>query len=96
MPYVKRDESNKVEGLYRRQQEFATEFLSEDNPEVVAFRNPPPPSASERIDAAFPQTDVARVIFEALYELANDVRTLKGQGTITRSQLRDWLKAKLP
>lgn len=50
----------------------------------------------ERIDAAFPQTDVARVIFEALFELSNRVIALEGGNAITRGQLRDWLKAKLP
>ncbi len=54
------------------------------------------PTIEQRIDAIFPQTDWAGVIFEALYELANDVRVLKGQDPITRVQLRDWLKSKLP
>jgi hypothetical protein len=57
---------------------------------------PPPPTDAERIDAAFPQSDVARVIFEALYELTNRVRTLEGNAAITRAQLRDWLITKLP
>jgi hypothetical protein len=55
-----------------------------------------PPTDAERIDAAFPQSDVARVIFEALYELTNRVRTLEGNAAITRAQLRDWLITKLP
>lgn len=57
---------------------------------------PPPKTVEQRIDEAFPHTDVARVIFEALFELANDVRALRSQAPITRAQLRDWLKAKLP
>jgi len=51
---------------------------------------------AERIDSAFPQTDTARVIFEALFELTNRTITLEGGTAITRTQLRDWLKAKLP
>lgn len=49
----------------------------------------------QRIDAAFVQTDIGRVIFEAFYILNNDVRTLKGQPTITRQQLKDWFITKL-
>lgn len=57
---------------------------------------PAPPTDEERIDSAFPKTDTALVIFEAFFELANDVRSLREQGAITRAQLKDWLKAKLP
>ena len=32
-----------------------------------------------------------RTLFEVIFQLANDVRTLKGQGTLTRAQLRDQL-----
>lgn len=38
MPYVKRDNENKVTSLNARfQTGYAEEFLDEDNPEVVAF-----------------------------------------------------------
>lgn len=57
---------------------------------------PPPPTDEERIDEAFPQTDVARVIFEAFFEISNRVMALEGKQPITRAQIRDWLKAKLP
>ncbi len=50
----------------------------------------------EIIDAHFPQTGVARVLFEAIFELANRVRVLEGDGTINRAQLKNWLKDKLP
>lgn len=50
----------------------------------------------DRMDKAFTLDDKDRVLFEAIFELANDVRELKGQQPITRAQLRDWLKAKLP
>jgi len=56
----------------------------------------PPPTVEERIDAAFPQTDVARVIFEMFFELINRVRTLEGGAVITRAQLKDFIKTKLP
>lgn len=42
--YVERDESGKIIGVYANFQEgFAEEALPEDDPEVVAFLNPPPP-----------------------------------------------------
>lgn len=59
-------------------------------------------TAEERIDESFPQTDVARVIFEAFFEMANMIRELQDtvngttQGPITRAQLKTWLKNKLP
>lgn len=40
MPYVKRNEQNKISGIYSREQEFATEFLPDDDVEVVAYLNP--------------------------------------------------------
>lgn len=57
------------------------------------------PEDEKRIDAAFPQTDVARVLFEAIFELANRVKALEDGNTdnpYTRAQVRGWLKAKLP
>lgn len=54
------------------------------------------PTDEERIDAAFPQTDVARVIFEAFFEVANRLQALEGKSPITRDQLKTWLKSKLP
>lgn len=42
--YVERDETGKIIGIYANFQEgFAEEALPEDDPEVVAFLNPPPP-----------------------------------------------------
>lgn len=58
--------------------------------------------AVERIDRAFPQTDVARVIFEVFFEFANEIRALQDavngttQGAVTKSQFKDYLKTKLP
>lgn len=49
-----------------------------------------------RIDAAFPKTDSALVIFEAFFEIANRLQAFEGKNPITRNQLKEWLKAKLP
>lgn len=97
MPYVKRT-AGVVTGLFRRLQPgIADEFLEDSDAEVMAFRNPPPPSDDERINRAFEQTqDRDKVLFEAIFELVNDVRVLKGQNEITKAQLKDWMKAKLP
>jgi hypothetical protein len=76
--------------------------------EVEAILSPPTPQ--QIIDQAFPQTGTARVLFEALFELANDVRDLRSKinvlapgtysagqaGQITRAQLKSWLESKLP
>ncbi len=72
------------------------EWIAEGNTPEPADPLPPPPTDEERIDSAFPQTDTARVIFEALFELSNQVRVLQGNPEITIPQLRAWLKAKLP
>lgn len=44
MPYVERDQAGKVCGIYAQFQEGITEAqsLSENDPEVLAFLNPPP------------------------------------------------------
>lgn len=70
-------------------QEEADRDFEEANPA-------PPPTDEERIDKAFPQTDVARVIFEAFFEIGNRVQVLEGKQPITRDQLKTWLKNKLP
>lgn len=78
--------------------------------EVEALVNPPPLSPSQVIDQHFPQSGTARVLFEALFELANDIRELRREINlispgrfnnansvdITRSQLKTWLESKLP
>jgi hypothetical protein len=44
MPYVSRDDSGNINGLYANPQPgYAEEFLPDDDPEVVAFINPPRP-----------------------------------------------------
>lgn len=44
MPYVSRGDNGKINGLYANLQPgYAEEFLPDDNPEVMAFLNPPTP-----------------------------------------------------
>lgn len=93
--------------------QYVVDYLGDVPPtlaEVEAIINPPPKSPADLIDEAFPQSGAARVLFEALFELANDVRDLRtringlapgtytaGQSAqITRAQLKTWLESKLP
>lgn len=40
MPYIQRNEESKIVGLYARKQDYATDFLPDDNAEVQAYLNP--------------------------------------------------------
>ena len=64
--------------------------------ERVDFPVMVPPTDAERIDQAFPQTDTARVIFEAFFELTNRLIAIEGGVAVDRIQLKTWLKNKLP
>ena len=78
------------------QEPFTPEEEVARDAEELAEATKPPPTDEERIDAAFPQTDVARVIFEAFFEISNRLIVLEGGAPITKAQLKAWLKAKLP
>ncbi len=62
--------------------------------EIDAINGPLPDE--ERIDSAFPQSDSAQVIFEVFFEMINRIIALEGGDPITKPQLRDFLKSKLP
>lgn len=47
MRYVTRNEHGQINGSYFRQQYPGQERLADDNPELVAFTNPPPAFGSE-------------------------------------------------
>lgn len=48
MPYVQRDASGKVCGVYANPQpEYAEEFLADDDSLVAAYLNPPPPPVTQ-------------------------------------------------
>jgi hypothetical protein len=70
MPYVSRDEGGNIDGCYANLQPgFAEELLPDDNPEVVAFLTPPPPSPA-------PETAV-------LYDHENRIRAQEGAPPLT-------------
>lgn len=96
MPYVKRGSGGKIVGMFKHSTNKVTEFLNSDDPEVLAFVSPPPPTASKRVEAAFTPSDKDKIMFESLFELVNRVRELEGIPTVTRTQFKTWLKDKLP
>ena len=53
-------------------------------------------SDAERIDAAFPQTDVAQVLFNVLFDMANQIRALQGNTALTKAQFKTYLQSQLP
>ena len=68
-----------------------------DRPTEQEIRDVTVPSTDEqRIDGAFEDSDAARVIFEAFFEISNRILALEGKDPITRTQLKNWLKSKLP
>jgi hypothetical protein len=69
MPYVSRDTGGNINGLFAAPQDFAKEFLPDDDPEVVAYLEPPPPQPS--------QED------QVLYDHENRIRSLEGQPPLT-------------
>ena len=62
---------------------------------MVDFPVVTPPTLEERMDAAFPQTDSARAIFNAFFNMENRIRALESKPAITKSQLRKWFESQL-
>jgi len=81
--------------LENRHYQMILEWVDDGNT-ISPYVAPPPSTDEQRIDSAFPQSDTARVIFEALFELVNRVAVLESSPAITRAQLKTWLKDKLP
>ena len=50
---------------------------------------------TEAVDRLQVASSVEKALGAVLFEVVNDVRTLKGQGTITVQQFRDYVKGKL-
>jgi hypothetical protein len=90
MPYVQRDGAGKVAGVFANPQPgYAEEFLPSDNPEVVAFLNPPPKTPDELAALFVDRTDdISRMLFEITFNHENRIRTLQGQGALTRAQYK--------
>lgn len=52
MPFVQREE-DRIVGAYARPQTFASEFLNEDDLEVIEFRQMQNPQSQESINSDF-------------------------------------------
>jgi hypothetical protein len=81
MPYVQRDGSGTINGLFANPQpSFAEEYLPDDNPEVVAFLNQTPvmpPDANARIDAG-----IAAAVLTAAVAMRDAVHAIPHSGAL--------------
>ena len=55
-----------------------------------------PLTDEQKVQIQFPESGSLRVLFEALFEIANRLQALEGKQPITRIQLRNWLISKFP
>lgn len=95
MPFVERD-AGTIVGLYRRlQPSRAEELLADDDPEVVAYRNPPPPTDQERIDTAFNADSDTFKLVRAVVLAINDGTLVTG-ADLTGAQLKAIIRDHLP
>lgn len=77
MPYVSRDESGKINGVYANlQPDYAEEFLPDDDPEVVAFI----------ASTAIPATPSAPPETTVLYDHENRLRVIEGAPPLTLAE----------
>lgn len=90
MPYVKRDNSLIVGLFNQRQQGIAEEFLPDNDAEVVAFRNPPPPTNDEIYD----RTIQNQALLKALVLSINDGSIVPG-ANVSNARLKSAIKAKM-
>jgi len=83
MPYVQRDGSNAVCGVYAQRQEgYAEEWLEPDDPEVVAYLNPPAPTPEPHLNNG----GLARFSGAAPVEVHENIRL----GIVTRIAKGRW------
>ena len=88
MPYVHR-ENNEIVKLTNRPS-GSTERLPEDDPEVIAFRNPPPPTNDEIYDRTLQNEKLLKAVVLAL----NDGTFVPGS-SVTNAALKTAIKAKM-
>jgi hypothetical protein len=62
MPYVSRDQNGNISGTFANPQPgFATEFLADNDPAIVAFLKPPQMVASQDLIAQFTTADITTI-----------------------------------
>lgn len=91
MPFVQRNQANKIKGIFaRRQSGIAEEFLPKDDAEIQAFLNPPPPTNDE----VYNQTLQNNKLLKALILCLNDGSIVPG-ANVSGASLRNAIKAKM-
>ena len=91
MPYVYRDSGGKVKGTASHPPTDAPEeFLADDDPEVLAYLNPPPPTNDEIYDRVIKNQKV----FKGYVLAVNDGSIVPGSN-MTGAQLKTAVKAKM-
>ena len=91
MPYVYRSTGGPITGLYSHPlKDLPEEFLPDDNPEVVSFRNPPPPI----LDEVYDNTLQNQQLLKALVLCLNDGSIVPG-ANVSNAALKAAIKAKM-
>jgi hypothetical protein len=94
MPYVQRDGSNNVTGLYQvLQAGYAEEFLADNDPAVIAYRNPPPTANQIRVAAIRADPAYVDLLNRARMACASDIDAWLAANVTTLAQARTVLAA---
>ena len=86
MPYVQRNDAGAIIGLYANSQSFASDFLADDDPIVVAYRSAHAPASALSLDdftALFTTAEQAAIYGSADWR----VRQLIAKATASGVQL---------
>lgn len=90
MPYIKR-KSGVIVGVFKRKQSgVAEDFLPDDDPEVIAFKNPPLPSNNKIYD----ETIKNQSLLKAFVMCINDGSIVPG-ANVNGAQLKAAIKDKM-
>lgn len=95
MAYIDRDGSNAIIAVYKNQQSVGQEFLDDNDPEVVAFLNPPAPTPAERVANITGGNDLVVVIFKMIFKLHNRMLAQEGQPPKTFAEFLIFLEGEL-
>jgi hypothetical protein len=87
MPYVKRDELNRVVGIFAIPQFKGQEFLEDGHPDLVFVETAE--EAQRKTEAQVDSMD--RLFFEVMFNHESRVRVLEGKPQVTKARFRDEL-----
>jgi hypothetical protein len=101
--FVERDASGKISGLYANPQEYATEELPDDSPEVVAFLAGPTPeqrleaTRAVALDTLLTRDDLTgvqvRAVVSAVVFLINNRLEALGQQRVLEAEILQFIAA---